>query len=67
MAAVDNQEKSRGLSARGEGTANTFLFLCDNGFAWGVLEIQLDNGCLVTSFKEVSPRVPFLGYLKFFR
>ena len=28
--------------------------------------ICLDNGCIVTTVKKVSPRVSFLGYLKFF-
>jgi hypothetical protein len=31
------------------------------------LEIQLDNWRFVTTVKKVSPRVSFLGYLKFFK
>jgi hypothetical protein len=29
--------------------------------------ICLDNGCIVTTVKKVSPRVSFLGYLIFFK
>lgn len=66
MSAVDNQEKS--LSARTEGTATSlFFFSATIGFVRGVLEIQLDNWCFVIRLREVSPRVSFLGYLKFFK
>jgi len=41
MSAVDNQGKSRGLSARAEGKAtSTFLFLCDKR---GLLEKSWDS------------------------
>jgi hypothetical protein len=54
------------ISARRENRKIDITFLWTSGFARDVLEIRVDNGFLVTTVKEVSPRVPFLGYLKFF-
>jgi len=54
------------ISARRENRKIDITFLWTSGFARDVLKIRVDNGCLVTTVKEVSPRVPFLGYLKFF-
>ena len=52
------------ISAR-RTTASTFLS-SEQVDLLGRLEDLGYNGSLVTTVKEVSPRVPFLGYLKFF-
>jgi hypothetical protein len=49
---------------RRKGDIDFPLSLRQVGFA---SEIQLDNGRFVTTVKEVSSRVSFLGYLKFFK
>src|SRR6266850_5311598 len=46
------------LSTHGERTARSTFLSSDKWICSGRFEIRVDNGCLVTTVKEVSPRVP---------
>ena len=65
--AIDLTNLTQTIRPSGGGATPDLLFATAIGFARGVLEIQLDSRWFVITLKEVSSRVSFLGYLKFFK